>query len=128
MSDGEGGLGGAESGRAGMRGLGGQPGMDGAGGTAAVLQKSSLPPVSLTPDVVEKGAIFLWSPKTIAAIISQLEKAEDLTNASDVLLLASTIPGAVVRNAICETFTRLSHPVPMGSMLQVFLVTCMIRG
>ena len=92
-----------------MGGLGGPPSMGGAAADAAVLPKSSLPIVSLAPDVAEKGANFLWSQKSITAIISQLEKAQDLTTASDVLLLASTIPGAVVRNAICETFTRL-HP------------------
>ena len=94
---------------AGMSGLGGQPSMGGAGGNAATPQNSSLPPVSLAPDVVEIGASFLWSPKTVAAIVSQLEKTTDLTTASDVLLLASTIPGTVVRNAVCETFLRL-HP------------------
>lgn len=108
-SDGEGGFSGSAPGRPGMSGLGGPPSMGGVGANAAVPPESSLPPVSLTPDVVEKGANFLWSQKTIAAIVSQLEKAQDLTAASDVLLLASTIPGAVVRNAICETFTRL-HP------------------
>lgn len=116
--DGEGGISGGRSGYpglsgaggfAGMSGLGGQPSMGGAGGNAATPQNSSLPPVSLAPDVVERGASFLWSPKTVAAIVSQLEKTVDLTTASDVLLLASTIPGTVVRNAVYETFLRL-HP------------------
>jgi len=93
----------------GMSGPGGNPGMRGPGANAAVPGKSSLPHISLEPDVVEKGANFLWSPKSITVIVSQLEKATDLTTASDVLLLASTIPGADVRNAIFETFLRL-HP------------------
>ena len=88
---------------------GGQPGMNGQGNNEAVGMQSSLPHVSLAPEVAARGASFLWSPKTIAAIVGQLEKATDLATASDVLLLASTIPGAGVRNAICETFIRL-HP------------------
>ena len=115
--DGEGGFTGAAApGYPGMNGLGGQPGMiggqpgmNGQGTNEAVGMKSSLPHVSLAPEVAAKGASFLWSPKTIAAIVGQLEKATDLATASDVLLLASTIPGAGVRNAICETFIRL-HP------------------
>ena len=113
------GMGGAGRGFPGMGGPGGEssmggagggfPGMGGAGGNAVTPQNSPLPPVSLAQDVVERGANFLWSPDTIVAIVSQLEKAEDLSTASDVLLLASTIPGTVVRNAIFETFTRL-HP------------------
>ena len=85
----------------------GSPGMGGLGSNTAVTAKTSLPHVSLEPDVAAKGASFLWSPKTIAVIVSQLEKTTDLTAASDVLLLASTIPGAAVRNAIYETFMRL---------------------
>lgn len=92
----------------GMNGRG-QPGMGGLGGNAAVSGKSSLPQISLEPDVVARGAEFLWSPKSVAAIVSQLEKTADLTTATDVLMLASTIPGTVVRNAICETLLRL-HP------------------
>lgn len=92
-----------------MSSMGGQPGIASQGGVADASIQSSLPRVSLAADVAEKGARFLWSPKTIAAIVSHLEKATDLTAASDVLLLASTIPGVGVRNAICETFIRL-HP------------------
>ena len=95
------------SGNQGMGGFGENQGMSGLDGNSAVLGKSSLPQVTLEPDVVEKGAKFLWSPKSIAAIVGQLEKATDMTAASDILVLASTIPGAVVRTAICETFTRL---------------------
>lgn len=93
----------------GMNGPGGNAGMSGFGGNAAGPAKSSLPDISLEPEVVEKAANFLWSPGAVAAVVSQLEKATDLTTASDVLLLASTIPGDVVRNAICDTFLRL-HP------------------
>ena len=107
--EGESGSSGAAPGFPGMSGAGGFPGMNGPGGDAAAPRNSLLPQVSLELDVVEKGANFLWSPKSIAAIVGQLEKATDLTTASDVLLLASTIPGADVRNAICETFIRL-HP------------------
>ncbi|MEJ7593087.1 MAG: hypothetical protein WKF77_16190 [Planctomycetaceae bacterium] len=102
-------LAGAGSAYPGMAGAEGYPGMSGPNANAAVTIKSSLPQVTLDPDVAAKGANFLWSPKTIDSIISQLGKTTDLTAASDVLLLASTIPGAVVRNAIYETFMRL-HP------------------
>ena len=130
--EGEGGVtGAAAAGYPGMNGLGGQPGMiggqpgmNGQGNNEAVGMQSSLPHVSLAPEVAARGASFLWSPKTIAAIVGQLEKATDLATASDVLLLASTIPGAGVRNAICETFIRLH---PSGSMRPVCSAMCMIR-
>ena len=84
----------------------GFPGMAGSGGVAAATQPS-LPQVSLDPDVLAKGAKFLWSPKAMTAVVRQLEKTTDLTTAADVLLLASTIPGTETRHAICETFMRL---------------------
>ncbi len=88
-------------------GAGGYPGMAGPGGTATATTQPSLPQVSLQPDVIAKGAEFLWSSKATMAIVNQLEKATDLTTAADMLLLASTIPGTEIRHAICETFTRL---------------------
>ncbi len=96
------GIGGAE-GYPGMNG----PGMNGPGENAAAARKTMLPDVSLGPDVAAQGAAFLWNTKTVTAIIAQLEKATDLTTASDVLLLASTIPGDDVRHAIYSTFARL---------------------
>ena len=99
--------GGGESSFPGMGGAEGYPGMNGPSGNAAVAKKSMLPTVSLAPDVAAQGAAFLWNAKTIAAIVAQLEKATDLTTASDVLLLASTIPGDDVRHGIYSTFARL---------------------
>ncbi len=96
------GIGGAD-GYPGMDG----PGMNGPGGNAAVAKKSMLPKVSLAPDVVAKGAAFLWNANTVSVIVAQLEKATDFTTASDVLLLASTIPGDEVRHAIYSTFAKL---------------------
>ena len=99
--------GGGESSFPGMGGAEGYPGMNGPGGSAAVLKKPMLPNVSLAPEVAAQGAAFLWNARTIAAIVAQLEKAPDLTTASDVLLLASTIPGDDIRHAIYLTFARL---------------------
>lgn len=96
------GMGGAE-GYPGMNG----PGMNGPGGNVPVAKKSMLPNVSLAPDVAAKGAAYLWNAETVTAIVAQLEKATDLTTASDVLLLASTIPGDDVRHAIYSAFSRL---------------------
>ena len=96
------GIGGAEN-YPGMNG----PGMNGPGGIAPVAKTSMLPEVSLAPDVAAKGAAFLWNAKTVSVITTQLEKATDLTTASDLLLLASTIPGDDVRHAIYSTFARL---------------------
>ena len=104
--------GGGESSFAGMAGAEGfsgmnGPGMNGPGGNIPIAQKSMLPNVSLAPEVAAKGAAFLWNANTIAAIIAQLEKATDLTTASYVLLLASTIPSDEVRHAIYTTFARM---------------------
>ena len=87
-------------------------GINALGGNAAVTATSLLPKVTMEPEVVAKGASFLWSPKAVAAIVNQLEKATDLSTASDVILLASTIPVAEVRQAICSAFLRL---YPSGS-------------
>ena len=101
------GMQGGESSFPGMSGAEGYPEMNGPGGNVPAVKKSMLPGVSLAPDVAAKGAAFLWSTKAIAGIVAQLEKATDLTTASDVLLLASTIPGDDVRHAIYSTFARL---------------------
>ncbi len=75
--------------------------------SAAAPGLSTLPVLSLEPEVVARGAKFLWSPKVVAAIVSQLENATDLSSASDLILLASTIPVTKVRHAIFATFLRL---------------------
>lgn len=100
------GVGGAE-GYPGMAGPGMTgPGMTGPGGISPVSKTSLLPAVTLAPEVAAKGAAFLWDPKTVTAIVAQLEKATDLTTTADVLLLASTIPGDDVRHAIYATFAK----------------------
>ena len=87
-------------------------GINAPGSNATMTGTSLLPEISMEPEFVSKGASFLWSPKAVAAIVSQLEKATDLSAASDLILLASTIPVDDVRQAICSTFLRL---YPSGS-------------
>lgn len=74
---------------------------------AAAQTLSTLPVLSLEPQAVARGAEFLRSTKVAAAIASQLENVTDLSSASDLILLASTIPVTKVRHAIFTTFLRL---------------------
>ncbi|MCA9008234.1 MAG: hypothetical protein KDB01_00735 [Planctomycetaceae bacterium] len=78
-----------------------------AGAAAAQPDVSSLPVLSMTPEAIVQGGDFLWSAKAISAIIKQLDATTDLTTATDLVLLASTIPVTEVRQTLCETFARL---------------------
>jgi len=79
----------------------------GMGSNAAITKTTSLPNVSLTPDIVKTGATLLWSPEAVAKIVHQLESTTDLSESADIILLASTIPIPEVRQAMSAAFLRL---------------------
>lgn len=76
-------------------------------GNAPIAPASSLPEVSLGPEAMERATEFLKSPESVTKIVQQLQNATDLSAASDLIHLASTIPVAEVRQSICAAFLRL---------------------